>query len=127
MTTKISHTLHLYEVKLLYLNFLELCHRACHFQRVKPTLKNCRCNMSACLSFVFATLPFCGFLCLVFFSCWCLCLERACQSELMEVTRSSGFSQNSQTQLFNTSDRLHLSFYTSLLHIKTVLTVQIFS
>ncbi len=81
-----------------FLNF----HRVCRvFRESSPTLKNCRCNMSACLSFFSFFFPlsllcnstFCGFLCLVFSSCWCL--ERVCQSELMEVIRSGGFSQNS--------------------------------
>lgn len=41
----------------------------------------------------------------------CVCVSSECVKEFMDC----GFSQNLQTQIFNTYNRLHLSFYTSLL------------
>ena len=80
-------------------------------------------QQSACLFFLSATLPFAVSCVWSPLSCWYLCLNWMRRSERVEVTRNGGFSQNLQTQHFNTSDRLRLSFYTLLLRSKTGLAV----
>ena len=106
----------------LCLNFLELCYHACHFI-LRPTPHKLQMQQSACLFFLSATLPFAVSCVWSPLSCWYLCLNWMRRSERVEVTRNGGFSQNLQTQHFNTSDRLRLSFYTLLLRSKTGLAV----
>lgn len=125
--TKITQTLHIWSQSQTSVPELSWTLPSCMPFIREPSLpwKTADATCQHVFLFVFATLPF-EVSCIWFSSLVGVCVLSECvKVSSWRWLRSSVFSQSLQTQLFNTSDRQHLCFYTSRLHSKIDRTVQI--